>query len=269
MKTVSILGCGWFGLPLAKHFVAEGYTVKGSTTSSDKLALLESERIISFLVELSASEDINNIDFFNCDVLIIAIPPKSRSGEGAAYVPKLNRVISAIQQNAVKNVILISSTGVYGDLNAQVDESTPPKSDTPSAGILSKAEELFRRQIAFNTTIIRFGGLIGPGREPGRFFAGKKNIPNGQAPVNMIHLNDCIGLTDTVVSKDAFGHTFNACTPHHPPKTDFYTKAAAKAGLPHPEFIDELREWKLINSKNVPEILGYLYKINNWDEWFK
>lgn len=35
MPTVSILGCGWLGLPLAEQLLAEGYSVKGSTTRAE------------------------------------------------------------------------------------------------------------------------------------------------------------------------------------------------------------------------------------------
>lgn len=33
MKTISILGCGWLGLPLAKKLVENQWIVNGSTTS--------------------------------------------------------------------------------------------------------------------------------------------------------------------------------------------------------------------------------------------
>jgi nucleoside-diphosphate-sugar epimerase len=191
--TVSILGCGWYGLALAKALMARGETVKGSTTSAEKLMALKAEGIIPFLIDLSADEAAYDTNFFRCDVLVIAIPPKSRSGEGGEYVPKLQRVINAINQHQIKKVILISSTGVYADLNMKVNEVAAPQPNTASGKILLEAEELFRQQTAFKATVIRFGGLIGPGRDPGRFFAGKKDIPNGLAPVNMIHLDDCIG----------------------------------------------------------------------------
>jgi hypothetical protein len=58
-----------------------------------------------------------------------------------------------------------------------------------------------------------------------------------------------------------------ACSPHHPPKFEFYTQAAAKAGLEQPEFVSELKEWKIINSINVDRVLGYQYKIDNWYSW--
>jgi nucleoside-diphosphate-sugar epimerase len=264
--TVSILGCGWYGLPLAKTLVAKGINVKGSTTSAGKLETLAETGIKPFLIDLF-EDDAAYSEFFTCDVLVIAIPPKSRAGEGAEYVPKLQRVINAINQNQIQKVIFISSTGVYADLNMEVNELTDPQPDTISGKILYEAEELFRQQIKFKTTIIRFGGLIGPGREPGRFFAGKKDIPNGLAPINLIELNDCIGITEAILNKNAFGYTFNACSLHHPPKFEFYTKAAAKAGLEQPKFVSELKEWKIINSINVDRVLGYQYKIDNWYSW--
>ncbi|MEO7216047.1 SDR family oxidoreductase [Mucilaginibacter sp.] len=260
---ISILGCGWYGLALAKALVADGITVKGSTTSPDKLTLLEDAGIVTFIIDLSAETPPTHA-FFDCDILVIAIPPKARSGAGVEYVPKLQRVIDAIQLSMVKKVILISSTGVYADLNQEVNELTPPQPNTPAGQVLFEAEELFNRQTAFKTTIIRFGGLIGPGRDPGRFFAGKKEIPNGLAPVNLIHLDDSIGISRAIIQQDVFGCTVNACTPHHPPKSAFYTQAAGKAGLLLPEFVPELKEWKIVSSTMVGKQLMYNYQIDNW-----
>jgi nucleoside-diphosphate-sugar epimerase len=268
VMTISILGCGWYGLALAKALLVDGITVKGSTTSPQKLGLLADAGIVPFLLDLSENLPLPT-DFFDCDVLIISIPPKARSGAGAEYVPKLKRIIDAINQSLVKKVIFISSTGVYADLNQEVNEQTPPQPNTPAGQVLFEAEELFRRQTAFKTTIIRFGGLIGPSRDPGRFFAGKKDLPNGLAPVNLIHLDDCIGITRAIIQQDVFDLTINACTPHHPPKMNFYAQAAAKAGLALPEFLFELKEWKMVSSAVVGEVLTYNYKIDNWYSWLQ
>ena len=34
---IGIIGCGWLGLPLAKLFLKNGFLVKGSTTSKEKI----------------------------------------------------------------------------------------------------------------------------------------------------------------------------------------------------------------------------------------
>ena len=266
--TISILGCGWYGLPLAKDLVAKGYKVNGSTTSADKLSVLNADGITPFLIDLKAETKLN-AEFFNADVLVISIPPKSRTGEGAEYVPKLQRVIDAIKVSPIKKVVLISSTGVYADLNKIVTEETDPQPNTPAGKILLEAEQLFSSQTAFKTTIIRFGGLLGPGRDPGRFFAGKKNIPNGMSPVNLIHLIDCIGIANAVIEHDIFGYILNGCTPHHPTKADFYTQATAKANLEPPDFVMQLKEWKIVSSTVVNTLLSYKFKIENWNDWLQ
>jgi nucleoside-diphosphate-sugar epimerase len=245
---ISILGCGWYGTALAKTLVNAGYHVKGSTTSPQKLEALVAEGIEPYLVNFLPEDENYDAGFFNCDVLLIAIPPKSRSGEGANYIYKIQRIISTAKQQGVKNVIFISSTGVYADLNNEVNENIAPQPNTEAGKILLK------------TTIIRFAGLIGPGRDPGRFFAGKRDIPNGKAPVNLIHLDDCIGLSMAIIDRQIYGYLFNACSPDHPARAAFYTRASINSGLEPPIFISELKEWKIVKSTNVEPILGYQFK---------
>ena len=257
---ISILGCGWYGFGLAASLTAAGHTVKGSTTSAEKMQALAGAGIEPYLVNFGAENATYGLHFFECDILWIAIPPKTRHGEGDAYTAKLAHIAQAAQKHNVKQVIYISSTGVYGDHNHKVDEQTPPAPATPSGKILLQAEQLLQNNLAFSTTIIRFGGLFGPNRNPGRFFAGKKQIPNGRAPVNMIHLDDCLGISHAILNKKAFGHTFNACAPQHPEKWVFYTQAARNTGLELPEFNDELLEWKIVNSINIPQLLQYRFK---------
>jgi nucleoside-diphosphate-sugar epimerase len=264
---ISILGCGWYGLELGRALVQDGEKVKGSTTTEARFETIEAAGVTPYLVEISGSELIANHNFFNCNTLIVSIPPRIRSGE-TDYLAKIQQLISSIIKQGIKQVIYISSTGVYPDCNADLNELNTPQPQSQSGKMLSDAEKLFKNQSAFKTTIIRFGGLVGPGRHPGRFFSGKTNIPNGQAPVNLIHLNDCVALTKSILNNNAFGHTFNACSPHHPTKAEFYTQAALHADLPTPSFIDELLEWKTISSVNIPTVLGYKFAISNWDDCF-
>ncbi|PWK78475.1 nucleoside-diphosphate-sugar epimerase [Mucilaginibacter oryzae] len=258
---ISILGCGWYGSALAMAFIADGLTVKGSTTSPARLDELAATGIKPYLVNFLPGGETYDADFFDCNILWIAIPPKSRSGEGSAFTDKIKGIIKAIKQYHVQKVVFISSTGVYADSNQHVNEETDPQPNTEAGRILFEAENLLRHETDFKTTVIRFAGLIGPARNPGRFFAGKKDIPNGDAPVNLIHLDDCIGLSRAILGKDAFGYLFNGCSPTHPAKADFYTQAAIQSGFEKPEFINELKEWKVVESVNVGRVLGYEYTV--------
>ena len=257
INTISILGCGWYGFSLAQSLVRAGYREKGSSTSADKFQKFYEAGIEPFEVKVEAHSIKYQPDFLSCDLLIISIPPKRSSGEAGLYPDKIRQIKTAVQKTGIERVLFISSTAVYGDHNQEVDEDTPPRPESESGKAMEEAENILKDQNDFKLTILRFGGLIGPNRDPARFFAGKKNIPNGKPPVNLIHLDDCIGVSRAIIEQNAFGYTFNACAETHPPRMHFYTEAALKSGMQLPEFIDELKEWKIVNSKYLNKILGY------------
>jgi nucleoside-diphosphate-sugar epimerase len=265
--TISILGCGWYGKALAIDLLQSGYAVKGSSTRTEKLEALADLGIQPFLLQFDAGNQQADADFFGCDVLVICIPPQLRAGGGGGYLQKLGNIINLILSHGVKKVIYISSTGVYGEVNREVTEVDAPQPDTDSGKILLEAEQLFSAQTKFAASIVRFGGLIGPNRHPGRFFAGKTDIPNGLAPVNLIHLTDSIGITKAIIEQNTFGQVFNACSPLHPAKGSFYTLMAQKANLPLPLFINNLQGYKVVNSINLNKYLHYQFRFDSWDEY--
>ena len=63
-KNIGILGCGWLGLPLAKKLIEKGYSVNGTTTSSNKLKVLQNAGINPFTVRLSETGIEGDIEGF-------------------------------------------------------------------------------------------------------------------------------------------------------------------------------------------------------------
>lgn len=267
IPTISILGCGWYGLELAKNLLTAGYAVKGSSTTTEKLHILSEAGIQPYLVDFQQDKEHYDPDFFETDLLLISIPPKRSSQEQHTFCQKIAGIAAAAERHLVKQVIFISSTAVYGDHNMEISSSSPAAPDTASGKAMLEAEQLLTSQRSFTTTILRFSGLIGPGRNPGRFFAGKQNIPNGQAPVNLVHLKDCVGFSIALLKKQSFGHIYNVCSPDHPSRQEFYGKAAQVSNLPLPGFIDELLQWKRISSGNPAADLDYQYQISNFSTW--
>ncbi|MCX2574685.1 SDR family oxidoreductase [Pedobacter sandarakinus] len=259
LKTISVLGCGWFGFAFAKKMVALGYVVKGSTTTEDKLITVSEAGIEPYLINFTAEKILADSSFFDADVLLIAIPPKRNSAELTDYPQKIKAILASADHQS-KNIIFISSTSVYGDGNEVVNETSNTNPDTESGNMVLQAEEIVKQ--SSNYTIIRFAGLFGPDRNPGRFFAGKTDVPNGLAPVNLIHQEDAVGLATKIIEKRAFGRTYNACAPTHPSRMEFYTAAAAASGLVEPIFISEKKDWKIIESENVPKFLDYQYQVD-------
>lgn len=265
-ETISILGCGWYGLALAKRLITAGYLVKGSTTSPEKLELLSSSSILPFLLNFQEHEVEANPEFFNTEILVIAIPPKRNTAEQASFSDKIQKIAVLAERYKVQQLVFISSTAVYGESNSEITEASLAIPDTASGKAMLEAEQFLTAQLSFSTTILRFAGLIGPGRNPGKFFAGKQDIPNGQAPVNLLHQEDSVEFTLALIQQAAFGRIYNVCSPDHPSRQEFYTKAAQQSQLPLPSFIDELLKWKIISSNVSSSILNYQYRITNFSK---
>lgn len=263
MKQISILGCGWLGLPLAKSLIAKGFSVKGSTTSEDKIQILKDVGIEAFQLEISESGITGDMDSFleNSEVLIIDIPPKLRAASSENFVKKIENLIPFIEKATLGKVIFISSTSIYADENSIISESTNPQPDTESGKQLWEAENLLQNKSSFKTTAIRFGGLIGENRHPIRFLSGKQNLENPDAPINLIHQSDCIGIIERIIELDIWNDAFNAVAPFHPTRKEYYTQKATELGLPLPEFAETTTSFgKIIQSNKVENELNYKFQ---------
>lgn len=267
MTQISILGCGWLGLPLAKALLKNSFSVKGSTTSVEKLSVLKNSGVQAFQIELSETKIQGEVNSFleNSKILIIDIPPKLRGNSKENFVSKIKNVIPFIEKSTIENVLFISSTSVYGEENLIVTEETELNPDTESGKQLIKSEQLLQSNPNFKTAILRFGGLIGEDRHPIKFLAGRTNVENPNAPINLIHQEDCIGIILEILrqaqnDKLECNETFNAVTPFHPSRKEYYTQKAIDLNLALPEFNDENSNLgKTISSSKIEKVLGYVF----------
>ena len=261
---VSILGCGWLGLPLAKRLIEKGYSVKGSTTSMEKLGVLEAERIQPFLIDLTEAKVTGNVaDFLaNAAVLIIDIPPKLRGENKENFVQKIQHLIPFIEASKIEKVLFVSSTSVYGEDETLVTEETIPNPDTESGKQLLQVEKQLQSNPNFKTTVLRFGGLIGGNRHPVKFLAGKENVENPEAAINFIHQEDCIAIIEKIIQKNAFGDVFNAVAPFHPTRKEYYLKKAVEFHLSAPKFKKNGGKGKIIDSHKIISVLNHSFALD-------
>jgi len=259
---IAIMGCGWLGLPLAKVLIADGYLINGSTTSTEKLGNLKDVGIHPYLISLTEDGiegDINGL-LSNVDALVINVPPKLRGGHKENYVKKMQLLHGAIRSSEVKKIIFVSSTSVYGDIDGKVTEETTPEPVTESGKQLVVSEDIFRKDNSLEATIIRFGGLIGPDRHPVTMLSGRKNLSNGNAAVNLIHLNDCIGIITEILKKNWWGETFNGVYPYHPTKQQYYTSKALGKGLQVPDYnAASEKKGKIVSSYTLTNVKDFKF----------
>ncbi len=250
-RKISILGCGWLGLDLAKQLIGEGLDVKGSTTSVAKIDKLRAEGIESYIIDIQW-HDIEGIsDFLFAEILIIAITSKS--------INDFKNFISKIEQSNVKKIIFISSTSVYPDVSKVVYEDSEVKECA-----LADIENLLKSNHNFKTTTLRFAGLFGYNRQPGNFFPDGRVINNPEGFVNFIHRDDCIEIIKNIIAADAWDETFNACMDSHPTRRDFYTKEMLKVGRKAPLFNeDSENEYKIVSNDKLKSTLNFSFKYND------
>ncbi len=224
MKSISIIGCGWLGLEVAKFFVEKGIQVKGSTTSKEKMESLEKEGIKAYHLKLDEktihkfernSEEFFK-DFFQTDICLINIPPPKENKE--FYKTQMEFIATHLLQNkkATKKLIFISSTSIYNDfhvdlnnkedsnLTKEVFEKDVQKLEEANRKDIFEAENVFvqaSKTENLETVILRAGGLMGGKRVAGKYFAGKKNLDTGSIPVNFIHRKDLITIISLLVEK--------------------------------------------------------------------
>lgn len=266
---VSILGCGWLGFPLAKKLIEIGFEVKGSTTSENKLDILKSNNIHPFLLVLSENKISDSVTEFmyNSEILIIDIPPGLRKIKEVTsektFVNKIKNLIPFIENSTVKKVIFISSTSVYAETAAisTVTEESVLHPDTESGKQLVEVENLLRNNSNFQTTIIRFGGLIGEDRNIVKMLTGKTNVANPDAPINLIHQEDCIEIICEILKQNCWNETFNAVAPNHPTRKNYYTEKSKQFHLNAPLFNEnETNFGKIVSSEKLETILGYRFR---------
>ncbi|MGA9637124.1 NAD-dependent epimerase/dehydratase family protein [Flavobacterium sp.] len=269
MTKVSILGCGWLGFPLAKALIKKDYIIKGSTTTADKKETLENAGITHYPISLETTNLDIPIEAFiaESETLIIAVPPKLRGknkdysdSNKNSFVKKIENLLPYIEKSSVQNVLFISSTAVYGEANATITEDTPLTPVTESGRQLAEIEILLNQNNHFKTTILRFGGLIGPDRNPARFLAGKENVSNPEAPINLIHLDDCIGIIIKILETKTWETQLNAVTPNHPSRKEYYTQKALDYNLVPPTFNESNPSiGKMITSDRLIQLLDYKF----------
>lgn len=263
-KTIAIAGLGWLGQPLAYRLHLLGYKVKGSVTTMEKATLLQKNGVEAYPVEITDRGVQGSVKALlkNSDYLIIMIPPGLRRNTGADYVLKMVHFLEEIKQTEVEKIILVSSTSVYDDSQGKVTEKDEPQPETISGKQLRQVEQLFANSKGLKTTIVRFGGLIGGSRQPAKYLAGRKDLNDGDAPVNLIHRDDCINILVNIIKQDAFGTVFNAVNSYHPKKSEYYIQKAKELSLEPPTFaesnVDE--KFKQVDSENLKKVLDYAFK---------
>lgn len=262
--TISILGCGWLGHPLGRRLVEAGVQVNGSTTTPSKVSALRADGIAPHLLRLTPELHTEApASFFDAHILFLNIPPDRTADEPVAhYRAQVCAATEAAVQHGVSWIVFVSATSVYPSEGQEVVESdATPHSER--ARVLLEAERVVQESPC-DATILRYAGLIGGERHPGRFLAGRTDVAGGEARLNLIHQTDAVGVAEAVLQQEVRNDIFNVCAPEHPRREPFYRAAARDVGQPPPSFdASTPRPNKIVSIAHLQERVNYTFQYPN------
>ena len=199
---VLIAGCGDVGTALGLTLCERGCNVVGMRRSAQKLPA--SLRPLS--IDVTDHQALERMTP-DADVVVYAVAA-GRRDEGAyrrAYVDGVAALLDMLEGRGEppRTVFFVSSTSVYGERGgAWVDETTPLQPGGFSGECLAAGEQ---RMLAspIPATVVRFGGIYGPGRgwliERAR--AGASCVDDPPRYTNRIHRDDCAGVLAHLITR--------------------------------------------------------------------
>jgi len=236
-KSLGVIGCGWLGMAVAKDFIKKGWRVKGTVRKEENKSVLEAHNIQAFKYILGKQDADFSSFLNNLDLLLIAVPPGLRKGSAHEYLKNLELLKRQLKEDlpAGCRVLFISSTGVYPSQGGPYSEHSSWEAHSEKADALLAAEKIIS-QLAQESCVIRFSGLIGPGRDPLRSLIQRDHIAGGHLAANLIDQKDGLRLLWLLSQIEQLPRLLNAVYPQKIKKADFYSQKALALGMSPPNF---------------------------------
>lgn len=204
MARILIAGCGYVGQELGLRLAREGHTVCGLRRGPVGLP----PGLRGFSADLTRRETLQDLPGpFDVVFYTAGADRRSEAGYRSAYLQGLGNLIGALegQKPSVRRLFFTSSTAVYGQSGGEwVDENSPAEAGHFRGRLLRDAEQVLLGG-PIPGTVVRVGGIYGPGRH--RLIDG---VRRGEACcfegppryLNHVHRDDCAGALAHLMGVD-------------------------------------------------------------------
>ncbi len=245
MTNCFVVGCGYVGKKVAMRELDDGGWVGALVRRSTSAQFLRPVGIKAIACDLD-SVTLSPPNLSGSVLYWFAPPPSNGLTD-----PRLASFLQSVGQSSLPSrLVLISTTGVYGDCRgAWITESQPVRPTTDRARGRVDAEEvasLWCRQNGVPTVILRVSGIYGPGRLPIERLQRKEPVLSiDQSPwSNRIHILDLVRtcLASARIDIDCMSNPLKVCnvSDGNPSTTaEFYFSVAKRMGLPLPPIIEQ------------------------------
>ena len=234
MPRLLIAGCGYLGQAVADLFLADGWEIEAWTMSPESARQLGEKQYLSRAVDIS---DATQVAAHRADFDVALHCASTRGGGGDAYRSVyFTGVRNLLNQFPSSKLLFVSSTSVYGQTGGEwVNEESSAEPQTETGRILREAEELVLSQ---SGTVIRLGGLYGPGRSAllKKFLAGEAvlDLQNDRFK-NEIHRDDAATAVRLLILRnESASQIYNVVDDKPTLQSDCYRWLAAKLKRPFP-----------------------------------
>jgi nucleoside-diphosphate-sugar epimerase len=195
MANILIAGCGYVGTALGISLAAAGHVVWGLRRAAEGLP----PGIRHLEADLTAPQTLHALPP-GLDVVFYTAAPHGSDDAAyrAIYVDGLRHLLEALarQRQSPRRVFFTSSTAVYAQTTGEwVDETSPAEPEHFTGSRVLEGERLLLAG-PFRATVLRLGGIYGPGRTSliERVRQGLAAYRDGPALyTNRIHRDDCAG----------------------------------------------------------------------------
>ncbi|WP_439287211.1 SDR family NAD(P)-dependent oxidoreductase [Lonepinella sp. BR2357] len=258
MRTVAIVGLGWFGLPLACDLRNLGWKVKGSKRTHEGVEEMRLWRLETYQLrlepEINADPD-ELTALLSVDSLVINIPPSDYFFDAESYTQGIENLVNEALLCGVNHIIFISSTSVLPMQSGRFDEQC----QAPFSPLHEIEQVLFTLQ-DIDVDVVRFGGLIGKDRHPVHAMVGK-HYSQGNSPVNLVHLEDCSRAVQSLLETHGGHRLYHLVAPQHPKKGEYYPVMAKKFAENPPHFAcSEQDPQRIIVADKICQELDFVYQ---------
>lgn len=236
-----IIGCGYLGTRVARHWQETGAQVDALTRSAERAAILQRDGLNTIIGDVTQPETLH-LPQVGTVLHAVGFDRASGQSQREVYVNGLRNVLDALEGRC-ERFIYISSTSVYGDHDgAWVSEETPCQPTTDSGRICLDAESLlWDHPIAQSCTVnvLRLAGIYGPNRLLRRLEALKNNDPLPGDPdgwLNLIHVDDAAAVVAACERHGKPNETYLICDDRPVSRREYYGELASLSDAPPPAF---------------------------------
>ncbi len=210
MYSILVVGAGYVGSEIARHFAAKKQKVHGLVRSPQSAAKIELENLKPIIADISKPLPPKTIPPAHFVILCPAPHGHDAADYRNIYLEGIQNVLTAMKQNPRPFLILyLSSTSVWKDRGGEwVDENTAPDSDSEKGMIMRQAEEVVLNS-GFPSMVFRLAGIYGPERN--RVTAAKAGAWKPEGPdqyMNMIHRDDIVQAVPLLLKKGVEGQVY-------------------------------------------------------------